>query len=233
MAAPPPGRFSVTTVTPLLLPTCSPSRRARMSALPPDGNGTTTLMLRCDHAAGLKESRPSATALAARSMDRRDSVRGRVMKSSPASSLHGISASPAGSSQQMLARMLTYLPMRLEESVRLFGLDAGPFDHLAPFFGLGGDVGAEFRRRIEQRRGGDLPVSPFDRGAGEPGVDLAVEPFDDLGRRAARDADAAPGIGLVAGDGFADRRHVRQEFRPRLAADPERTHPAGANLRKR
>src|SRR5262245_39064309 len=50
MLAPPPGRFSVTTVAPLILPTCSPSSRAKISALPPAGNGTTMRMVRpaCD-----------------------------------------------------------------------------------------------------------------------------------------------------------------------------------------
>src|SRR5215472_12774116 len=52
MTALAPGRFSVNKVTPLVRLICSPRIRARMSAVPPAGYGTTilTVLAVCDHA---------------------------------------------------------------------------------------------------------------------------------------------------------------------------------------
>src|SRR5712671_4146263 len=46
MTVPPPGRFSMTTETPRSRPTCSPRIRAQISAVPPAGNGLTSLIVR-------------------------------------------------------------------------------------------------------------------------------------------------------------------------------------------
>src|SRR5262245_56990314 len=116
-----------------------------MSALPPGGNGTTILMVRCGHAAGLKK-RPSVIALKARTRDRHGSVRGRVMYSSPKVFCCSDFIIDPSSARQMLA----HFPIQLEETTELFGLDPCALDHLAPFFGLGRDMGAEFRRRVEK-----------------------------------------------------------------------------------
>ena len=48
------------------------------------------------------------------------------------------------------------------------------------------------------------------RGVGEPGIDLAIEPLDDVGGRAARNADAGPGLDLKPRYCLADSRHIRQ-----------------------
>src|SRR3979490_2145428 len=65
MTVPPPGRFSMTTETPRSRPTCSPRIRAQISAVPPAGNGLTSLIVRplCASAgeASASSTTPAAT----------------------------------------------------------------------------------------------------------------------------------------------------------------------------
>src|SRR4029077_20664539 len=72
--------------------------------------------------------------------------------------------------------------------------DARCLDHLAPLLHLGRHIRAELRRSEDNRRGGDAGKPRFHGWIGQPGIDLAVEPLDDLGWRAARYADTAPRI---------------------------------------
>jgi hypothetical protein len=67
-----------------------------------------------------------------------------------------------------------------------FGLEVGGADDLGPLLGLGGDEIAEIRRRARQRRVAEVGELRLDPRIGERGVDLPVDPLDDLGWRAAR-----------------------------------------------
>ena len=59
-------------------------------------------------------------------------------------------------------------------------------------------------------------------GSATPAVIVLLRVLDDVGRRAARRADAVPAAGIVARHELADRRHVRQHRQPLGGADRER-----------
>jgi len=67
-----------------------------------------------------------------------------------------------------------------------------------------------------------------DARVGEPGVDLAVEAFDDLARRAARRHDAGPAARLEPGQGFRQGRYAGQHAG--LGFRRHRQHPHGTRL---
>src|SRR5262249_57356608 len=76
---------------------------------------------------------------------------------------------------------------------RLFRLDARELHDLGPFLGFGRDEGAELRCGEDHRQRADLGEPRLDGGVCQRRADLAVEPFDDLRRRAPRPAHAPPG----------------------------------------
>ena len=65
---------------------------------------------------------------------------------------------------------------------RSFRLEAGAFDHLAPFLDVARDPGARLGRREDHRHRADIGVARFQGRVGEACIDIAVEALDDLGR---------------------------------------------------
>src|SRR5262249_7455765 len=90
-----------------------------------------------------------------------------------------------------------------------FRLDVGRADHFGPFLGFLSYELAEVRRRERQRDAAKVGKAGLDLMIGESGVDLLVEPLDDLGRRAVWCADAEPITGLVARHELSHGRDVR------------------------
>src|SRR5262249_9966595 len=64
----------------------------------------------------------------------------------------------------------------------LSGLDAGELDHLRPLFGGAQDYLPELRRRASRHGTSQLLDPCFDFCIGETGIDLLVEPVDDVDR---------------------------------------------------
>src|SRR5262245_5510955 len=95
---------------------------------------------------------------------------------------------------------------RTDTSLRL---NAGALDHLCPFLGLRGHEGIGLGGREHDRLGSDIGKARQDRRIGECSVDLAIEPLDDLARRARRRADARERAHLEARNGLARERNVR------------------------
>src|SRR6202008_3461651 len=65
---------------------------------------------------------------------------------------------------------------------------------------------------------------------GDDGVDLAVEPCDDLGGRARGGAEGGPPARLLARHRFRDRGHGRQRLRAFGGGERERTQFAGTDI---
>src|SRR3984893_18540139 len=79
--------------------------------------------------------------------------------------------------------------MRVRGSFR-FG--AGGFDDLTPFLDFRHDVAAKLGGAKDHWRAAQFRNARLDTGICQAGIDRLVELFDDLGRRAFRDADAEP-----------------------------------------
>jgi len=62
-------------------------------------------------------------------------------------------------------------------------LDVGSPDHLGPLLGFGGDELTEVRGRHRHRLVAEVGKPSLDALIGEGGVDLVVEPLDDVSRR--------------------------------------------------
>src|SRR5262249_25529911 len=71
-------------------------------------------------------------------------------------------------------------------SLESFRLDARGLHHLGPFLRFGDEMRAELRRREQHRRRADFRQLGRDAGITETGIELAIEPLDDLARRAGR-----------------------------------------------
>jgi hypothetical protein len=96
-------------------------------------------------------------------------------------------------------------------SAAQFALMFAALTNLRPFFGLGCHVGAELGGREDKRRHGEIVEALSESRVGKAGVDLPVEPRDDLGRRAPWDADAREG------DRFVSRKTSRRAWAPLCA----------------
>src|SRR5262245_66358149 len=92
---------------------------------------------------------------------------------------------------------------------RSLGLDVGGPDDLGPFLGFLGEELAVFGRRERKRRVAEVGNPRPNPGIGEAGVDLAIEPVDDLDGRVARRAKALGPARLETPHAFRDRRTVR------------------------
>src|SRR5262245_5070111 len=85
-------------------------------------------------------------------------------------------------------------------------LDACEPDDLTPLLDVVGNELAELGRQAADGIQAQILVLRLDHGALDPGVDLPVQPVDDIRRRVFGRAEAAPGGDLEVRDGFADRR---------------------------
>ena len=79
-----------------------------------------------------------------------------------------------------------------------------------------------------QRRAAHVGQPRLDLRIGEAGIDLLVEPIDDLGRRVLGRANAVPRARLVARHELAHRRNVRQRLRARRGGHRQRAQLAGS-----
>src|SRR5689334_8030986 len=103
---------------------------------------------------------------------------------------------------------MTRTDLRRAQSLRL---DAGELHDLAPLLSFGGDELRKIRGRSHQRGSIEIGKPRLHRGLREAGVDLAIEPLDDLGGRLSRRADAEPGARLVGRHGLVDRGQSWEE----------------------
>src|SRR5271169_556302 len=87
--------------------------------------------------------------------------------------------------------------------------DVGGPDYLAPLLGFDDDELAELVWRHRHWNAAQVTEPLLDLGIGEAGIDLFVEPLDDLGRRAFGCAHAVPRAHLVARYELAHGRHPR------------------------
>src|SRR5262245_27294052 len=83
--------------------------------------------------------------------------------------------------------------------------DARELDHPAPLLNLGRHMVAELCGSEDFWCSGDFRQPRLDGRVHQPGIDLAVEPHDDLGWRTPWHADPDPYARLVAWHGIADR----------------------------
>src|SRR5262245_6116669 len=105
-------------------------------------------------------------------------------------------------------------------------LDARELDHLGPFLGFGCNESAELGGAKTHWDGADIAEPRPDVRRSQPGIDLAVEPFDDLRWRAGGRADPDPGPRLVSRQRLGDGRHARQQVESLVARDRERAQAA-------
>src|SRR5262249_813150 len=82
-------------------------------------------------------------------------------------------------------------------------LQVGRQQHLGPLPGLVDDELAETGGRAGQHRAGEMRQPRFEGRIGDAGVDLLVQPADDVSGRVLRGANAEPCAGLVAWQGVA------------------------------
>src|SRR5882762_8497394 len=106
----------------------------------------------------------------------------------------------------------------------LLRLDIGRPDHLAPLLGFVPDQLAEVSRRARKWRAAQIGKPRLDLGIRERGVDLLVEPVDDLGRRGLGRGDSPPVTGLITRHEVGHGGYVRQYFRTRRRGNREGTH---------
>src|SRR5262245_47960705 len=86
--------------------------------------------------------------------------------------------------------------------------DAGELDHLAPLLNLSCHIGAELRGSEDCWCSGDFRQPRLDGRVDQPGIDLVVEPLDDLAWRTPWHADPGPYACLVAWHGIIDRGDI-------------------------
>src|SRR5262245_50079965 len=89
-------------------------------------------------------------------------------------------------------------------------LDVEGPDHLGPLLGFVGDQRTKVGGRARKRRAAEVSEPRFDRGIGQAGVDVLVEPIRDLGRRVLGRADAEPNTCLVARHELTHGRNIGQ-----------------------
>src|SRR5215831_13019332 len=90
---------------------------------------------------------------------------------------------------------------------------AGELDHLAPLLDFFSDEPVEVGRRAGKRRATEFGNPCLRPRIGKSGVELLVEPFHDLDRRAPWRANAIPRARLIARQEIVDSRNVREELR--------------------
>ena len=106
-------------------------------------------------------------------------------------------------------------------------LDARRLDDRGPLRGFVGDQPGELGARHRHRQASELGEPRLQPGVGERRLDLAGEPVDDLGRRAARDADAGPVRHLVARQRLGDGGNVgATSSRAAMVTPSARSRPA-------
>src|SRR5262249_43394703 len=115
-----------------------------------------------------------------------------------------VSKVPAGGHQCPAVRRTGFM----ETQARSLRLDARELDHLGPFLGFGCNESAELGGAKNHWDGADIVEPRPDVRRSQPGIDLAVEPFDDLHWRAGGRADPGPGPRLVSRQRLDDGRHV-------------------------
>ena len=95
---------------------------------------------------------------------------------------------------------------------------------------LVGDKPSEVGWRTRKCRAALVGKPRLELGIGERGVDLLVEPVDDLGGRVLRRTDATPEARLVVRHEIAHGREVRQRLRARRGGHRQRTQLAGSDV---
>src|SRR5215813_14718787 len=105
-------------------------------------------------------------------------------------------------------------------------LDANGLHHLAPLLGFIGDELTKVDRRARKGHSAQLGKPRLDLGIGKARIDLFVERFDDIGRRALGCAKAGNSACLVARQEIPNGRHVRQRLRARGSCHPQRAQIA-------
>src|SRR6516164_6101077 len=83
-------------------------------------------------------------------------------------------------------------------------LDTRELDHLGPFLGFDCNESAKLGGAKNHRDGPDIAEPRPDFRRSQPGIDVAVEPFDDLHWRGGGRADPAPGPRLVSRQRLGD-----------------------------
>src|SRR5262245_1762428 len=109
-------------------------------------------------------------------------------------------------------------------------LDANGLHHLAPLLGFIGDELTEVDRRARKGRSAQLGKPRLDLGIGKARIDLFVERFDDIGRRALGYAEAGNSACLVARQEIPNSRHLRQRLRARGGRHSQRAQIARPNV---
>jgi len=75
----------------------------------------------------------------------------------------------------------------------------------------------------------EVDKTTFDLEIGEPGIDVHIEPLDDLGRRVLGSADAEPATHIIPGQTVSQRRNVRQHIGTRPSGYGQCTYPTGSH----
>src|SRR4051812_43566775 len=97
---------------------------------------------------------------------------------------------------------------RLTSCLSLPRLDVGRPGHLAPLLGFVGDDLAELGRRTAKDAATEIGDAPFHLGIAQCGIDLLVEPVDDVCGRVSWRSDAIPRAGLETRQELAHRREL-------------------------
>src|SRR5215831_18269815 len=113
---------------------------------------------------------------------------------------------------------------------RLHWLDVGRYNHLAPFLGFVGDEFAEISGRAWKHRAAQIGKPCFEFWICNADIDFLVQSLDELYGRALRSANAEPCACLVARQGFAQNRNVRQHIRARRGGYGQGAEFAGPDI---
>src|SRR5262245_6812057 len=235
---PAPGRFSTISGWPLA--NCGKPLerlRERVSAAPPAPTGTSNRTGRSGHCAAdwAKAATGAHTASARTAMisgARRVNDMGRPSLLFAAADTNDATAIIV-SAIRLFAQTLAGPPPAGFTLRRSLGLDVGGPDDLGPFLGFLGEELAVFGRRERKRRVAEVGNPRPNPGIGEAGVDLAIEPVDDLDGRVARRAKALGPARLETRHEFRDGRHVRQRVDALGIAHAEGAQPSGPDVSDR
>src|SRR5215470_12465731 len=86
----------------------------------------------------------------------------------------------------------------------LIRFDARELNHLGPLFGFVGNDLSEISGGHGHRHAANLAESCLQSGVGQSGVDLSVQPCDDVGRRTLRSHETPPGRCFISWEEIAD-----------------------------
>src|SRR5712671_2383196 len=103
----------------------------------------------------------------------------------------------------------------MECPARLFRLDVGRPDHLAPFLSFLTDELAEIGGREHEWRAAQVGKAGLHLRVGEGRIDFSIELLNDFGWGPFRRSDAKPGARLVARQELSHGRNVWQDRRAR------------------